>query len=128
MTYPNDLRQAAERHYVDGKDLQDKKRFANAGYHFGFAAECAIKQFLIEQRIPTTEPTYWEHFPTLRTLALTTLKSRKAAKLSCLLGSANFFQEWDITMRYAGNTAITPERAEKWRDQANKTIAATLLL
>ena len=39
--------QAAQRHYQDGVTLFEQKRFDNAGYHFGLAAECALKKLLL---------------------------------------------------------------------------------
>ena len=46
MAFIPDLDAAANRHYEDACTLQSAKRFDNAGYHFGLAAECAIKKKL----------------------------------------------------------------------------------
>jgi len=116
------MAQAANRHYVDGKKLLDGNLFDNAGYHFGFAAECATKFRLLKVKVRVDDKAIWAHFQALRELALISINSRTDADLFRVLSRASFMQEWDITMRYAGNGAVSKVRAEKWRADADELL------
>jgi hypothetical protein len=122
MAYVKDMGEAANRHYVDGKTLQDKNRHDGAGYHYGFAAECAIKQLLIKFGVAHDDSAIWAHFPALRELAMGAIQSRRASPAYNLLNQASFMQEWNTDMRYAKNASITFERAAKWRADADSAL------
>lgn len=124
---------AANRHYIDGKMLEDAKRFDNAGYHYGFAAECAVKHLLqIAHRpqghvpVARSDDPIWAHFPALRTMALMAISSRAQSRLNTMLGHDSFMQEWSTNMRYSENGGVSPQRVEKWRDDAHKVIGLTV--
>lgn len=126
MAYVTNMRAAGQRHYADGIKLFDDRRFDNAGYHFGFAAECAVKQRLLECGVAQEDDAVWKHWPSLRTLALLAIASRSAADLRRVLAPANYMAQWDVTMRYAGNAAVDEPPARRWKDHAN--LALGLLL
>jgi hypothetical protein len=55
MEYTYDLPAAAERHYQDCCKLLENSRLDNAGYHFGLAAECAVKQGLANAGVTASD-------------------------------------------------------------------------
>lgn len=114
---------AAKRHWQDGKLLLDARRWQAAGYHFGFAAECALKLVLFQHGIPRSEnrrdDPYWAHFPELRTLLIRDGKGRLSQGLYDQIAHGSFMQEWNTDMRYASDGAVVEGRAVMWRDQAN---------
>ena len=126
MGYVKDMGEAANRHYCDGKTLQNIQRHDGAGYHFGFAAECAIKQLLIKLGVRQDDAAIWGHFPEMRELAMVAIQSGQSRPLYNLLNQANFMQEWDTDMRYAKNASVTPDRAEKWRKNADSALGLLL--
>lgn len=126
MAYVTDMRAAGRRHYADGVKLFEDRRFDNAGYHFGFAAECAVKQRLLDCGVQHEDDAVWKHWPSLRALALLAIRSRSAADLRRVLIAPNFMAEWDVTMRYAGNAAIDEPRAKRWKDHANQALGLLL--
>lgn len=122
MAYESNMEQAANRHYTDGKKLFDSNCFDNAGYHFGFSAECATKFRLLKSGVRADDEAIWAHFQGLRNLALLALNNRADADLFRVLSRQNFMQEWDTKMRYANNGAISQMRAEKWRTDADELL------
>lgn len=125
MAYEPDLEQAANRHYEDARRLMEAKRFDNAGYHFGLAAECAIKNKLLALGVREDDPAIWEHLPGLKSVAaaaLQALAGRRSASLRALLDQANFMQWWEIKMRYARNGSIEERRTTRWQEDANEAI------
>ncbi|EXJ13213.1 hypothetical protein [Imhoffiella purpurea] len=122
MAYDVHLEQSATRHYQDGKLLMDNRRLDAAGYHFGFAAECAIKHLMREAGVMTDDPAIWAHFPGLRVLALQSISGRMAGPLRTLLERENFMQLWDVRMRYAPNGSIEADKVERWRGDADAAI------
>jgi hypothetical protein len=126
MAYAMDLEHAAHRHYTDGVTLLGLKRFDNAGYHFGLAAECAIKQKLQEHGVPSNEVAMWKHFPEMRDLALQALAGRAAGPLSNVLARDSFMQSWNVKMRYAPNGSIDKKFTDRWKDDANEAFGLLL--
>lgn len=102
--------------------LQNDNRFNNAGYHYGFAAECAVKRCLLNVGVRENDNAIWTHFPDLRNIALLSIHTRNAAPLRKMLKRSNFMQFWDTKMRYASDGAIDGKRAEKWRSDADEVI------
>ncbi|WYX07944.1 hypothetical protein WJ973_25510 [Achromobacter xylosoxidans] len=124
MAYTIDMPEAANRHYIDGEALMKSRRLDNAGYHFGLATECVIKHVLSASHdLRPDDDAWWKHFPSLRLLAETFLKTRsQAALLRTVIEDQSLMQEWDIVMRYAPNGSVLQHRAEKWKDQANRAL------
>ena len=44
--HPDSYPEAAVRHYIDGRLLQQNNRYDNAMCHYAFSAECAVKAFI----------------------------------------------------------------------------------
>jgi hypothetical protein len=126
MAYKPDLKSAANRHYVDGQTLMERKRFDNAGYHFGLAAECAVKQRLLGFDVPQNDPAIWKHWPELRTLASLALSGRTGGPMLALLQDGNFMRRWDIKMRYSNNGSVTEKQVKGWSKDANAAIGLLL--
>jgi hypothetical protein len=99
-----DMKSAADRHYADAQHLLKAKRIDGAGYHFGFAAECAIK--LLMQRAGMSEAravtirgesqkgAYYEHFPELQAALLQQADGRMASRLTAIACHKSFLQGW----------------------------------
>lgn len=122
MSYLTDMNDAAARHYHDGCKLMADNRIDNAGYHFGLAAECAIKSILQSAGVRDDDPAIWQHFPDLKPVALQSIHGRTAAPVRGLLERDNFMQRWAISMRYAKTGSIDRPTAERWRDQADEAM------
>lgn len=126
MPYSVDMEEAANRHYDDGRKLLNANRYDNAGYHFGLAAECAIKETMKLSKVRDDDDAMWAHFPTLKNLALQTISGRTAANVRRLLERDNFMQHWDIKMRYANSGAVIQPVANRWCNDANEAIGLLL--
>jgi hypothetical protein len=122
MAYETDMGQAALRHYSDGMKLLNSNCYDNAGYHFGFAAECATKSQLLKSGVRADDDAIWAHFQALRTLALLAINGRANAELFRTLSRQSFMQEWDIKMRYAKNGSVTQLLANRWRADADEML------
>lgn len=123
MAYIIDLESSAKRHYDDGRKLEDHKRYDNAGYHYGFAAECAVKLCLRKAGVRDDDPVISKlHFSKLREMALIALKSRRAAELKRVLSPKSFMQSWDVRMRYSSNGSVTVSEVAKWRQDADEAL------
>jgi hypothetical protein len=125
MHFKPDAETAADRHYQDGVVLFEKKRFDNAGYHFGLSTECAVKHLLVRCGVPAGDSVIRkEHFPGLREAAIQAIEGRRAAVVKDLLKPPGFMQKWHVSMRYAANQSITLQMAEKWRLEAKSALGA----
>jgi hypothetical protein len=128
MDYKIDLGASAKRHFTDGDSLLRAKSPQHAGYHYGFAAECALKSVLYKHHLPRREDRrrdpFWAHFPSLRTLLLTDGKGRFPGKLYNIVAHGAFMQNWDTDIRYAANKSIDAETADAWRKQADELFGA----
>lgn len=122
MAYSLDLQVAASRHYEDARLLKDSKRYDNAGYHFGLAAECAIKQKLLNCGTRSNDPAIWKHWPELKELAIIALNGRQAAPARMLVERGSFMQRWHIAMRYSDNGDVDQTQADRWQEDANEAI------
>jgi hypothetical protein len=123
MDYQINMADSAKRHFTDGDHLLKAKSSQHAGYHFGFAVECAIKLVLFQHNIPRrserrNDP-FWAHFPELRTLLVRDGKGRLPGKLYSLIAHSNFLEHWDTDIRYARNHSVDADRASVWRKQAD---------
>jgi hypothetical protein len=123
MAYTSDLVASAKRHFRDGESLLKAKSAQHAGYHFGFAAECALKSILFRHQIPLPaerrDNPFWVHFPDLRTILIRDGKGRLTQRLYDVIAHGAFMQNWDTDIRYAADQSVTSERAELWRAQAD---------
>lgn len=127
MNYGHDMRVAANRNFAAATALKATHRKDVAGYLFGIAAECAVKQIMLsinmrpapnKQRDP-----FFAHFEELKTLLRDRLHGRNSSRLSQLINSNQYMQYWDVTMRYAHCSEIKDEWIERWCEDAKKAIA-----
>ena len=114
---------AAHRHYEDAVSLEGSRRFDNAGYHFGLAAESALKELLLRAGVPPNHEALWKHFPELRDLAAQAVRGRGSAPLLRLI-DAGGLPDWEIKMRYAKTGSVRTDRLKQWRDKAREALAA----
>lgn len=127
MAYTVDMNNAAQRHFHDASKLQAQTCRDNAAYHYGLAAECAVKhQLLAQHKVPTDHGAIWAHWPELRLQTLDALNGRSAAPLRRLLQRDNYLQHWDIRMRYAPSGAISETQLERWHEHANEAMELLL--
>ena len=123
-----DMASAARRHYDDGVRLESASRHDNAGYHFGFAAECSVKAALMKQGIrgENNDRVLFLHFPALRETALGVAQGRSFAALIRLMAKPSFMQHWDTKMRYLTTGYLDAKRVAKWKDEAKEAIGTLL--
>src|SRR5262249_10239752 len=122
MAYVNSMRSASSRHFQDAELLFNNRCFDNAGYHYGFSAECALKGAM--QRVGLSvdiaeiggRPAFFLHFPHLKRLPVH-FSGRLSQGIVTTLGRGHFLEEWDIKMRYSKDRSVTKNRCEKWRGQ-----------
>lgn len=120
-----DLEASAERHHADGCTLEDKKRFDNAGYHFGLSSECAVKHLLQQGGVrgKHADEVMYLHFEELRNAALQVAVGRGLSRLVTLLNNSNYMQYWSVGMRYRETGAVSREQSNKWRVQAQEALS-----
>jgi hypothetical protein len=129
-SYDVDMRRAAFRHFEAGELLAGSKRTDVAGYLFGIAAECALKQMMrnsgmrplpISQR---REDPYYAHFELLKTMLRDRASGRLATEIRRYAESSSFMQQWDVSMRYSDGKSIEPKLIERWRSDARDILGA----
>jgi len=128
MAYSTNFIDAAHRHKQAADCLYDgeisRRRRDVAGYLYGLAAECALKEILrrSHSRILADYPdTLRAHFPHIKTGIRDTAFGRHATRLQRFCGTG-FMQEWDITMRYAHRRDVSDARVTQWRADATAAI------
>ncbi len=131
MSFHPELREAARRH-VHAADLlciDPGHRKDVAGYLYGIAAECAIKQMLVPLRIEEKydkDAMNYAHFPDLRSLLRDALKGRHqtSTPLFRFIFNDSFMNNWHISMRYADAGQIRSEWITAWQKQARDAVGA----
>ena len=132
MAYTMNLVDAARRHLDAANCLHDCeppcRRRDVAGYLYGIAAECALKEIMRRshnwrQRERNDDP-FYAHFPHLKTMLRDTAEGRHAGVLRRFAEDTAFMNQWDIAMRYAPRTDITDRLIQDWKAHAKKVIDA----
>src|SRR5688500_13868723 len=97
---------AAARHWKDGKHLADVGRLDNADHLYGFAAECAIKHAI---QLSTNGRSSGERVHINKLWHSMSLQSLQRAFLPLygLLQTASPFADWDVSQRYEGTGFVT---------------------
>ena len=132
--YLIDLAKSARRHLETATYLDEEKGRAQhgaiAGYLFGIAAECAMKEIMrdsgmrplpAEQR---REDPFYAHFPQLKTMLRNSARGRRAGELRKWSEDDNFMREWDTDMRYAPAKDIEQADIQRWRSHASLVLVA----
>jgi hypothetical protein len=123
MTFTASLRAAANRHLEAAATLDSGRRRDVAGYLFGIAAECAIKELMNLAGIRDKEAQY-QHFPELRTTLRNSLHGRNAQALMAFIADDAFMNNWHIGMRYADSKQIDQKWVDSWRKQAKDVVSS----
>jgi hypothetical protein len=130
MAFTHKLPEAAHRHLQAADILcaDPGHRKDVAGYLYGIAAECAIKQMVIPLSLP---PQYDKdyilrrtHFPKLRIMLRDALGQRKGIPLRVFIADDAFMNNWHVKMRYADARQILPEWVDAWQRQARAAVNA----
>jgi hypothetical protein len=134
MAYSRDLSDAARRHKQAADCLHDCepscRRRDVAGYLYGLAAECALKEIMRKShnwsidRDPDDDSPFWAHFPHIKTMLRDTASGRHVATLRRFAEDTGLMNEWDIAMRYGPRSAVPDKLVQKWREDARRVIEA----
>lgn len=127
---------AAQRHLRVGGKLLQQDELDDAGYHFGIAGECALKEGLRNAGV-----TLRKHFPELRDDAKRKIKEmtsgfafgRTSSPLHAIVGSPQFeniFERWKIEIRYADArcTPVTRDDCVLWQGHAEDLVLRLVML
>ena len=123
--YNQSLRTAAHRHLQSAKHLFDTHRKDVAGYLFGIAAECALKQIMIDSGMrplaveQRRDDPFFAHFEGLKTSLRDSASGRHSGKLLRFVKDTAFMQHWDVSMRYSDGRQILEGWVTRWRDNAD---------
>lgn len=122
MPYTVNLQAAAHRH-LDAADKLDRNRREDvAGYLYGIAAECAVKEMARALPGGRRLDILHAHFPELRTLVRDALSGRAAQPLLRLVQHDGFLNEWDVKMRYAAGDEVREKPLAQWAAQARQAV------
>lgn len=125
MGYGQDLANAAQRH-LEAAKLLDREfpqgRRDVAGYLYGMAAECALKQIMWrsgmrEQKDKKNDPFYL-HFPELKTALRVSASGRFQAQLLRYANDSRLMRDWSVKMRYAHSSDVLEKPIDEWAKQA----------
>jgi hypothetical protein len=126
---PEDYAVAATRHFRDAALLEESRRVANADQLFGFAAECAIKQALVD--LPgfraggTLAPAYHKHVNQLWDLVpLQNIPRRYGGLVVVLKGLRQPFADWSTDQRYGADGVVTGEAMGRHRRAAARILGS----
>ena len=125
MAYGINFWDAARRYLQAANCLHDREppcRVDVAGYLYGIAAECALKE-IMRRSLHWREPEH-VHFPELKVVLRDSAQGRHAGILRRFAEDGAFMSEWDIAMRYAPRADISLVQVRRWRVNASDAIAA----
>lgn len=127
MAYTQDLPSAARRHRDAALSLDVDPPAGKrdvAGYLFGVAAECALKEIMrvsgmrpLPRECRRDDP-FFMHFPELKTTLRDRAHGRHQARLVHHARDGALMSEWDTDMRYAPGRDVLAKPLAKWREQA----------
>ncbi|MCC7385696.1 MAG: hypothetical protein IT384_27855 [Deltaproteobacteria bacterium] len=136
MAYSIDLAKSARRHLAAAERLDDStappqhRRRDVAGYLYGVAAECALKEIMRQSGIYSTaggarrDDPHYAHFPVLKTMLRDHIRGRRAGDLRKFADNDALMQDWNTDMRYAPAADIKSAWVDRWRDDARRLVAA----
>lgn len=127
-----DFRDAAERHWEDGKHLISNSKIANADHLLGLSAECALKAVMkslglqLRQDGAPTEKKYRVHINQLWDEFNTFADSRNGLKYTAkICNLTNPFNNWDVNQRYHHRSDFTQNQVDE-HEQAAQTAMSIL--
>jgi len=127
MAFSHQLPEAARRHLDAADALHDGHRRDVAGYLYGIAAECAVKQMVISLPMSSKHSKRdieYAHFPELRTLLRDALRGRRAGQAWAFILHDAFMNNWHVSMRYADARQIQARWVDAWKAQAHQIVEA----
>jgi hypothetical protein len=125
MTFTAKMPEAARRNLQAAEQLDAGHRRDVAGYLYGLAAECAIKEIVKPIPIPSKhdkDAIFYAHFPKLRTLLRDALAGRRLKPVLTFILNDAFLHNWDVAMRYADAQQIHPAWVDDWKRQAKHVV------
>lgn len=129
MNYNSCMQKAAHRHFQAAEHLSATHRKDVAGYLYGIAAECAIKEIMRKSGMRPLAFTerrndpFYAHFETLKTLLRDTASGRLGTELRHYSENSTFMQYWDTSMRYSDGKDIRTNSVDSWQKDAEQVIA-----
>ncbi len=100
-----------------------------AGYLYGLAAECGIKELMLKsgmrpvsESLRTDDP-FYAHFTRLKTMLRDDARARQHQELRKFVEDDRFMQHWDIAMRYSDGKEIRKAWVDGWRQNAKDVMA-----
>lgn len=124
MGYSRSYALSSKRHRQAADELYAGPRKDVAGYLYGVAAECAVKELMrlsgmmpLSEELRREDP-FFVHFPKLKTLLALRATGRRQGELEKLSRDGSFMREWDTDMRYAPKEDIPEKMVEGWRRNA----------
>lgn len=115
--------EVAERCFVDGDTLHQRKRYANACHLFGLGAECALK--VLFQGHPRLASVPHKHLPELRDDVLRACAGKQHNGIRQLLNLRDYMKDWEIANRYWSTECFDEEMSTRHRDHCRRTLFAT---
>jgi hypothetical protein len=133
MAYSQDLASAARRHLaaadrLDAADAAHLRKRDVAGYLYGIAGECALKQIMRESgirpldRSERREDPYYAHFPELKAMLGESISGRHSGTLRRFSEDSALMNHWDTDMRYAPGKDVKPDHVDRWKEHAQEIV------
>lgn len=127
-SYKNDLGAAARRHFEAAEHVNVlPHRKDVAGYLYGIAAECALKQIMrlsgMRPLPKKTDDPFYAHFEDLKTMLRNKASGRLVTVMRRYTEKSSFMSNWDITMRYSDGKEIKSAWVERWKQDAKDVLA-----
>jgi hypothetical protein len=130
MAFSTSYAEAARRNLrsADALSEGDRSRRAVAGYLYGLAAECALKEIgkqsgsLGARDDNDRDNPFMAHFPVLKTLFRDRLQGRLRAELRSFIENDRFMHHWDVRQRYARDGDVDDRWVDDWKGQARDVV------
>lgn len=127
--YPRDLTGSARRHLLAADRLIETDRVDVAGYLYGWAAECALKQIMFDSGMrelaqdKRRDDPFYAHFEALREMLKDRAYGRRADVIRRFVDDSRTMQYWATDMRYSNGRGVKPDWVAKWQVTAQSLIA-----
>lgn len=137
VTYRRDLKKAAHRHLAAADSLyphvsldlcRPNDRPDVAGYLYGIAAECGLKEIMRasgmreRDRDERRNDPFYLHFPGLKAALRDRVEGRAQGLLLQFANDDKLMSEWDIEMRYADGADVRSKPIGRWKSQAHDIV------
>lgn len=117
------MSEAARRNLAAAELLDASHPRDVAGYLYGIAAECAIKEMIkLKNERPNRGEIWRAHFPKLQVLLRDEFKGRKAPPAWVFIVTTAFMHDWHVTMRYSDANQVPDTWVDDWKIQARKIV------